>query len=300
MRPDRSILVLALPALAFFAVFSYGPMVGAIVAFKDFNVVEGIFGSPWNGLENFRFFFESGNAGRVIRNTLILNALFIGGTITAGMAMAVMINEIRFRLLKRTAQSVIFLPYFISPIVISVMLQAFLSGFGGSGGVVNNMLGGLGISPVSWYTEPGAWPWILTIVKIWQLAGYTSIIYLAAMTAIPPDVYEAAVLDGASRWKIALRVTVPLIMPVTVILLILQVGRIFMGDFGTIYAIIGDNGTLFPTTDVIDTYVFRALRTSGNLGMTAAVGLFQSVVGFILIAATALIARRVSRKSGGF
>lgn len=300
MRPDRSILVLALPALAFFAVFSYGPMVGAIVAFKDFNVVEGIFGSPWNGLENFRFFFESGNAGRVIRNTLVLNALFIGGTIIAGMAMAVMINEIRFRLLKRAAQSVIFLPYFISPIVISVMLQAFLSGFGGSGGVVNNMLGGLGISPVSWYTEPGAWPWILTIVKIWQLAGYTSIIYLAAMTAIPPDVYEAAVLDGASRWKIALRVTVPLIMPVTVILLILQVGRIFMGDFGTIYAIIGDNGTLFPTTDVIDTYVFRALRTSGDLGMTAAVGLFQSVVGFILIAATALIARRVSRKSGGF
>ncbi|UFU06807.1 ABC transporter permease [Ruania halotolerans] len=299
MRSDKSILILAVPALAFFAVFSYGPMVGVIVAFKDFSIVDGIIGSPWNGLENFRFFFESGNASRVVRNTLMLNALFIGGTLISGMALAIMINEVRLRLLKRTAQSVVFLPYFISPIVISVMLQAFLSGFGGSGGMVNGLLDGFGISPVSWYTEPGAWPWILTVVKIWQMAGYTSIIYLAAMTAIPTDVYEAAVLDGASRWKIALRVTMPLILPVTVILLVLQIGRIFMGDFGTIYAIIGDNGTLFETTDVIDTFVFRALRTSGDLGMTAAVGLFQSVVGFVLIAATALIARRISRKSGG-
>ncbi|QOR72534.1 sugar ABC transporter permease [Ruania alkalisoli] len=274
-------------------------MVGVIVAFKDFSIVDGILGSPWNGLENFRFFFESGNAARVVRNTLMLNALFIGGTLISGMALAIMINEVRLRLLKRTAQSVVFLPYFISPIVISVMLQAFLSGFGGSGGMVNGLLDGFGISPVSWYTEPGAWPWILTVVKIWQMAGYTSIIYLAAMTAIPTDVYEAAVLDGASRWKIAVRVTMPLILPVTVILLVLQIGRIFMGDFGTIYAIIGDNGTLFETTDVIDTFVFRALRTSGDLGMTAAVGLFQSVVGFVLIATTALIARRISRKSGG-
>ncbi|UFU03231.1 ABC transporter permease subunit [Ruania suaedae] len=288
-----------MPALAFFAVFSYGPMVGVIVAFKDFSIVDGIIGSPWNGLENFRFFFESGNAARVVRNTLMLNALFIAGTLISGMALAIMINEVRLRLLKRTAQSVVFLPYFISPIVISVMLQAFLSGFGGSGGMVNGLLDGFGISPVSWYTEPGAWPWILTVVKIWQMAGYTSIIYLAAMTAIPTDVYEAAVLDGASRWKIALRVTMPLILPVTVILLVLQIGRIFMGDFGTIYAIIGDNGTLFETTDVIDTFVFRALRTSGDLGMTAAVGLFQSVVGFVLIATTALIARRIARKSGG-
>ncbi|PZF80037.1 ABC transporter permease subunit, partial [Jiangella anatolica] len=168
------------------------------------------------------------------------------------------------------------------------------------GGLVNEVFGVFSLPSVSWYSEPGPWPWILTIVKVWQLAGYYSVIYLAAITAVPEEVYEAGVIDGASRAQMAWRITLPFLVPVTVILIMLSIGRIFFGDFGTIYAIIQDNGILFPTTDVIDTYVFRSLRTSGDFGMTAAVGLFQSIVGFVLIAAAALFTRRYSRESSLF
>lgn len=297
---DRTLWLLAVPGVLFFLVFSYAPMLGIVVAFKDFNVTEGILGSPWNGLENFRFFFTSGNAGRVLFNTLFLNVLFIAVTTFCSVWLAILINEIRLRRVKRTLQSVVFLPYFISPIVISIMLQGFLAGIGGQGGVVDDWLGLFNLPSISWYSEPGVWPWVLTVLKIWQLSGYLSIIYLAAITAIPDDVYEAARIDGASSAKIARRITLPLLVPTMIVLLLLSVGRIFYGDFGTIYAIIGDNGTLFPTTDVIDTFVFRALRTSGDLGMTAAVGLFQSVVGFVLVIAATAIIRRYSRESTFF
>lgn len=294
---DRSLLVLAIPAVVFFAVFSYGPLAGLVVAFKDFNVREGVFGSPWNGLENFRFFFESGNAARIIGNTIFLNVLFIAATMLTAVVLAIAINEIRHRMLRRFLQSSVFLPYFISPIVISVMLQAFLAGVGGQGGLVNEVFNVFSLPSISWYQEPGPWPWILTVVKVWQLAGYFSIIYLAAITAVPDEVYEAGVLDGASRAQMALRITLPYLLPVSIILLMLSIGRIFFGDFATIYAIVQDNGILFPTTDVIDTYVFRSLRTSGDFGMTAAVGLFQSLVGFILVAGAALLIRRFARES---
>lgn len=295
-----SLWVLAVPAVIFFGVFSYAPLVGLQVAFKDFSITKGIFGSPWNGLENFRFFFESGNAGRIITNTLLLNTLFIVATIVTAIALALWINEIARKPLRRFVQSAVFLPYFISPIVISIMLQAFLSGVGGQGGIVNQVLNVFALPTVAWYSEPGPWPYILTVVKVWQLAGYYSVIYLAAITAIPEELYEAAVLDGATRGQIALRVTLPFLVPVTVILVMLSVGRIFFGDFGTIYAIVGDNGVLYPTTDVIDTYVFRSLRTSGDFGMTAAIGLFQSLVGFVLVASAALISRRITRETSLF
>jgi putative aldouronate transport system permease protein len=300
LHRDNTLWILAIPAVIFFFVFSYAPLVGLVVAFKDYNIRDGIFGSPWNGLENFRFFFESGNAGRIIGNTIFLNVLFITATIVVAILMAIAINEIRHTMLRKFVQSSVFLPYFISPIVISIILQAFLAGVGGQGGVVNDMLNVFSIPSVNWYSEPGPWPVILTIVKVWQLAGYYSVIYLAAITAIPEEVYEAGMLDGASRGQMAFRITLPYLVPVTVILVMLSVGRIFFGDFGTIYAIIGDNGVLYPTTDVIDTYVFRALRTAGDFGMTAAIGLFQSVVGFVLVAGAALLARRITRETSLF
>jgi putative aldouronate transport system permease protein len=290
-----SILFLAVPATLFFAIFSYAPLAGLVVAFKDFSITRGVFGSPWAGLQNFRFFFASGNAARIITNTLFLNTLFIAATMVTGLALAIMLNEIGNRYFKRLLQSSVFLPYFISPVVVSIMLQGLLSGVGGEGGAVDRLLNVFALPQVSWYSEPGAWPWILTIVKVWQLAGYMSVIYLAAITAIPGEVYEAATIDGCSRWRMALRVTVPLLKPTTVVLLMLSVGRIFFGDFATIYAIIGDNGTLYRTTDVIDTYVFRSLRQSGDLGMTAAIGLSQSIVGLILVLTATTIARRYGR-----
>jgi putative aldouronate transport system permease protein len=297
LNRDRTLWVLAVPGVIFFLVFSYAPLVGLVVAFKKFSIYKGIFGSPWNGLDNFRFFFQSGNAGRIIWNTVFLNVLFITSTIIVAIVLAIAINEVRLSMLRRFVQSSVFLPYFISPIVISIILQAFLAGVGGQGGIVNGALNAFSLPSVAWYSEPGPWPAILTVVKVWQLAGYYSVIYLAAITSIPEEVYEAGMLDGASRGQMALRLTLPYLMPVTVVLVMLSVGRIFFGDFGTIYAIIGDNGVLYPTTDVIDTYVFRALRTSGDFGMTAAIGLFQSVVGFILVAGAALVTRRITRET---
>ena len=294
---DYGLLILAAPAVILLIVFAYGPMAGLVVAFQDFNIADGIFGSPWAGFQNFEFFFTSGNAGRILWNTLFLNILFLAATLGTGILLALMLNEIRGRVTKRFFQSVIFIPYFVSPIVVSIFLQAFLAGPGGRGGLVNDFFDVFGLPSVSWYTEPGPWPWILTIVKVWQLGGYMSVIFLAAITAIPEEVYEAGMIDGASRAQMALRITAPLLKPTAAILLVLGVGRIFYGDFGTIYAIVGDNGTLFSTTDVIDTYVFRALRTFGDFGTTAAIGLFQSVVGFALVVVATLVQRRYAKET---
>lgn len=296
-RSDYGLVILAAPAVILLLIFAYGPMAGLVVAFQDFNVADGIFSSPWAGFENFEFFFTSGHAARILRNTLLLNVLFLAATLGAGILLALMLNEIRGRVTKRFFQSVIFVPYFVSPIVVSIFLHAFLAGPGGRGGLVNDMLSIVGIPNVMWYTEPGPWPWILTLVKIWQLGGYMSVIFLAAITAIPDEVYEAGVIDGASRAQMALRITTPLLKPTAAILLVLGVGRIFYGDFATIYAIVGDNGTLFPTTDVIDTYVFRALRTRGDFGTTAAIGLFQSVVGFLLVVVATTVQRRYAKET---
>lgn len=291
------LLLLALPGVVWFLIFAYAPMAGLIVAFKDFNVSQGIFGSAWAGLNNFKYFFASGDAPRIVFNTLFLNVLFLGASMLAGLLIALMLNEIRGQLYRRFMQSTIFFPYFVSPIVISIMLQVVLSGVGGRGGLLNDMLSVVQFPQVSWYTEPGAWPWILTIVKVWQLGGYTSVIFLAAITSIPEEVYEAASLDGAGRARMALSITTPLLLPTVGILIVLGVGRIFFGDFATIYAIVGDNGTLFPSTDVIDTYVFRSLRTIGDFGTTAAIGLFQSVIGFVFVTAAVLVQRRIDKES---
>jgi putative aldouronate transport system permease protein len=296
-RGTLGLLLLAVPGVVWFLVFAYAPMVGLVVAFKDFNISQGIFGSAWNGLDNFKYFLASGDAPRIVINTVVLNTLFLGASLAAGLLLALMLNEIRGHFYRRFMQSTIFFPYFVSPIIIAIMLQVVLSGVGGRGGLVNNLLSVVDLPQVNWYTEPGAWPWILTFVKVWQLGGYTSVIFLAAITSIPEEVYEAAALDGASRARMALSVTTPLLLPTVGILIVLGIGRIFFGDFATIYAIVGDNGTLFPTTDVIDTYVFRSLRTIGDFGTTAAIGLFQSVVGFVFVTAAVLVQRRVDRES---
>jgi putative aldouronate transport system permease protein len=294
---SAALLLLALPGIVWFVVFAYGPMAGLVVAFKDFNIRDGIFGSPWNGFANFRYFLSSGDAFTIVANTLILNALFLGASLFAGLLLALMLNEIRGQFYRRFLQSTIFFPYFVSPIVISLMLQAILSGVGGRGGMVNDLLNVFDMPQIAWYTTPGAWPWILTLVKVWQLGGYTSVIFLAAITSISEEVYEAAAIDGASRARMAISITTPLLLPTMGILIVLGVGRIFFGDFATIYAIVQDNGILFPTTDVIDTYVFRSLRTIGNFGTTAAIGLFQSVVGFIFVTVAVLVQRRFQKES---
>jgi len=295
-RHDISLYLMAVPGIAFFVLFAYIPMAGIVVAFKNFNPVQGIIHSPWDGLQNFDFLFSSGELQHVLWNTVFLNFLFITATTVCAMAFAILFNEIHIRVFKRVAQSVILLPYFMSWMVVSLMLQELFSGVAGEGSLVNGLFG----VSLQWYQDPTPWPWILTAVKVWQGAGYLSIIYLAAITGISDDVYEAAMIDGASRARMAWRITLPLLMPTTFILLILSIGRIFYGDFGMIYGIVGDNGSLFPTTDVIDTFVFRALRDSGDFGGAAAAGLFQSVCGFLLVVAANWIARRRAPESAIF
>ena len=199
-RGSWLLLLLAVPGIVWFVIFAYGPMAGLVVAFKNFNIRDGIFNSPWNGIDNFTYFLASGDAPRIVLNTLFLNTLFLSASLITGLLLALMLNEIRIRLFKRFMQSTIFFPYFVSPIVISIILQVLLAGVGGRGGTINDALSVFNLPQVTWYTTPGPWPWILTIVKIWQIGGYTSIIFLAAITSIP---------GRSHRWNVLPRMISP-------------------------------------------------------------------------------------------
>lgn len=289
--------VMAIPGLLFFLVFSYLPMYGIIIAFKNFNISKGVLGSDWVGFKNFEFFFTSNQLYTVIRNTLGLNVLFIFFTTVFAIAIALFLNEIRLKWFKRISQSLIFFPYFMSWIVVGMIVESFL---GGQNPTVNEWFQSWGLPEVNWYYEASIWPGILTVIKVWQGAGYLSIIYLAAITGISEDLYEAARIDGASKLQIMFRITLPLLVPTISILTLLAVGKIFNGDFAMIYAIVGDNSLLFSTTDVIDTYVFRSMRVLNDFGMSSAVGLFQSVMGFTFVISVNWLVRRTSKESALF
>ncbi|MEK3796629.1 ABC transporter permease subunit [Paenibacillus sp. FSL R7-0204] len=289
--------VMAVPGLLFFLVFSYFPIYGIMIAFKDYDFVKGITGSDWVGFRNFDYFFTSDDFWTILRNTLLLNVLFIVFTTAAAVLIALMFNEIRNKVFKRISQSLIFLPYFMSWIVIGMIVQSL---FGGEEPMINVWLQNIGMEPVNWMFESSLWPYILTVIRVWQGAGYLSIIFLAAITGISEDLYEAARIDGASKLQIVTRITLPLLVPTIMIMTLLAVGKIFNGDFAMIYAIIGDNSMLYPTTDVIDTFVFRSMRQLHDFGMSSAVGLFQSIMGLIFVIAANWVTRRVSKESALF
>jgi len=293
---NRALYYMALPGLLYFFVFCYLPMLGVIIAFKNYNFTDGIFGSPWAGFANFEFFFTSPDLFRVTYNTLFLNGLFITVGTTVAVAIAVLLNEIRSKYGARTFQTVIFFPYFISWIVVSLFLGTFLAY---EKGIINKLLTGFGLERVDFMNSPELWPAILVIVYLWKTTGYGVIIYLAAIAGVNPEYYEAARIDGASRLQQILRILLPQLRPTILVLLILAVGRIFYGDFGMIYALVGDNGQLYSTTDVIDTYVFRSMRTLGDMGMTSAVGLYQSFMGLIMVLITNWISKKLSDDNKG-
>lgn len=294
---NRYLYLLAVPGLVFLAVFAYIPMAGHLIAFKDYSVLDGIWRSPWNGLENLEFFFAGPDWLRVTFNTLYLNSLFIVFGLLFAVLIAIFLNEVRFSAVKRVSQSVIFLPYFISWMAVNMMVFSLLNA---TDGLVNRVIESLGGEGITWYTRPQHWRFILTAIYVWKQAGYYSIIFLAAITSISPEYYEVAMIDGASRIQRILHITIPLILPTIVILALLAVGRVFYGDFGMIYGIVGDNGSLLPTTDVIDTYSFRALRQLGNFGMASAVVIYQSIMGMIAIIGFNAIVKRIDPDSGLF
>lgn len=280
---------MALPGLAFFAVFSYYPLIWLQIAFKDFNVQDGIWGSPWCGIKNFKFFFESQYFPRITFNTIWINFWNIAVGTFMAVLLAILLDQLRCGIAKKACQSAIFLPYFLSWVVIGAFLYNLL---GESYGTVNTFLASIGLDPIPWYSNAGLWRPILVTVNTWQGVGYNVIIYLSAITAIDAELYEAAQIDGANRFQQMKSITLPLLIPTIIILTLMAIGRIFYGNFGMIYALVGDNGLLYKTTDVIDTYVYRAMRSNGTYGMATAVTLYQSVIGFIVV----LLANKAARR----
>ncbi len=294
---NKYLYLLALPGMIFFLIFNYAPMFGIIIAFKDYSIGKGILGSTWCGLANFKFFFTSGHAARVTLNTLYLNGLFIFlGTIFQSL-IAILLNEIRCVPYKKLTQSLMFLPYFMSWVVVGVIS---LSLFDTQTGMINTLLKNMGLRPVSWYTTPEVWRPLLVLFYTWKWTGYGAVIYLAVISGIDDAYYEAAVIDGAGKWAQIRNITIPMLIPTVIVLVLLAIGRIFYGDFGMIYGLIGDNGMLFRTTDVIDTYVYRALRQLGDFGMSTAVGLYQSVLGFVIVSISNHLARRFREEGALF
>lgn len=290
-------LALSLPTLLHIFIFCYIPMFGIIIAFKFFRFDLGIFKSPWVGLKNFTFFFTSQDAWRVTRNTIGLNFLFIVGGLVCSVIFALMMFELKKRVFIKTYQTISILPSFISWVVVGYMTYAVLEP---TKGLLNNVLLIFGVDKIQWYSEPGYWPLILLITSLWHGVGYGSIIYFAGLMGIDTEYFEASALDGATKLQQIRYISLPFISPLITILTILAIGRIFRSDFGLFFNVTRNLGVLYPTTDVIDTYVYRALMSIGDIGMSAAVGLFQSIVGFILILFTNYIVRRIEPENSLF
>lgn len=277
---NRFLYLMLIPAIVYIVVFSYLPMAGIVIAFKKFNYVKGVFGSDWVGLNNFKFLFSSNKLWFLTRNTLLYNLAFIFLGIFVQVAFAVMINEVRIRRYKRVFQSFIFLPYFISWVVVAAMVQATL---GYEYGMVNRLLEALGMQRLNLYESANPWPVLLVLIYLWKSTGYGSIVYMASITGISQELYEAAAIDGANLWQRIRHVTLPGLKPTIIIMFLLALGQVFRGDFGLFYQMVGNNALLLPKTDILDLYVYRALASTSDLGMASAAGFYQSLLCFITI-----------------
>jgi len=296
-KDNFSFFLMSAPAVILVLIFSYIPMFGIVLAFKNYKYNKGILGSDWIGFKNFEFFFKSNDAMRITVNTLYLNFLFIIIGIIIAVAVALLLYEVKRRAAVKFFQTTMIFPHFLSMVVVAYVVYAFLNP---SFGFVNNLLRNMGQNEISWYSKPGYWPFILILVNVWKHFGMDSVVYYAALMGIDNEYFEAAEIDGANRLQQVWYISLPSIVPIIVILSILAVGRIFRADFGLFYQVTMDSGALYATTDVIDTYVFRALRQLNDVGMSSAVGLFQSIVGFVLVLITNGIVKRIDSNNALF
>ncbi len=290
--------VMMAPGLFMIALLFYAPMVGIILAFKDFNPVDGIFKSPWMDpwYKNFEFFFKSDTVKTVTFNTLFYNMLELVLVTVCAMALAILLNELKGKVSSTIYKGAILLPTFLSWIVIQYILFSLLSV---DRGIVNHVLG----QEIYWYSEPKYWRFFMPLAYVWKNIGYYSVLYMAAIAGINTDYLEAAQLDGAGKWQQIKNITLPLIRPTMIVLILLWVGKFFNGGFGdwnAFYTLPNNSGALYQATDVIDTYVYRALKSLGDYGMSTAAGLYQSVVGFILILASNLVIKKIEPDSALF
>ena len=285
---NLSLFAMALPGLAMLFVFNYMPMFGLVIAFKDYRFARGIFGSDWVGFRNFRFIFGVGMGWRIVGNTVFYNLIFVFSGLGGALLLALLVNEIHQHRLSRVYQAMAFLPHFVGWVVVGIFANLFLRT---DGGLVNKTLITLGIEKVNFYRSSQYWPFIMAIVNLWKGIGFGSITYLTGILGISDEYYEAAQIDGANRWQQMWFITLPLLLPLIITVTLLQLGGIFRGNLEMFQQMVGNNPLLYPTTDIIDTFVFRSLLNLGNLGMSGAASLFQSVVGLVMIMATNCLVR---------
>ncbi|MCJ8013045.1 ABC transporter permease subunit [Paenibacillus sp. KQZ6P-2] len=299
---NKVMLFMVLPGAIWFFFFSYLPLAGTVVAFKEYRFNRdgfwaSITSSKWVGWDNFKFLFSTNDAYTITRNTLLYNIAFIFLGLILSVAMAILLSELVNKKMAKIYQTGMFLPYFLSWVIVGYFAFSFLSM---DRGLFNQILGWFGVEPISWYSEPKYWPFILIFVSMWKSVGYNSVVYLASIMGIDKSLYEAAMIDGASKWQRIRHITIPMLSPIITIMTLLAVGRIFYADFGLFYQVPRDSGTLYSVTNVIDTYVYRGLKTTGEIGMSAAAGLYQSVVGFVLVMVSNFIVRKIDKDSALF
>ena len=287
---NLALFAMAAPGLLYLLINNYIPMFGIFIAFKQIDYAKGIFGSDWCGFDNFKFLFQTKDAWIMVRNTVLYNLTFILlGTIFA-VFIAILMSEITKYFCSKLFQAGLILPNLVSMVIVAYLVYAFLNP---ETGLVNNaILSAMGKDPVNWYTSPGYWPVILVLVQMWKSAGYSSIVYIASISGIDKGLYEAARLDGAGKLQQVFKITLPQLKPTIIMMVLMSLGRLFSSDFGLFYQVPMNSGALFDVTQTIDTYVYRGLMTYGNIGMSSAAGLFQSVIGFALV----MVANAIVRK----
>ena len=259
--------MMALPGIVLMLIFKYLPLGGIVLAFKRFNVRQGIFGSEFVGWNNFKFLFLSSDAWVITRNTLLYNLAFIALDVVFAVTFAIILNELLHKKRAKLFQSIYIAPYFLSWVAVSFVAYAFLSV---DNGLLNRLLISFGKDPVSWYAESKWWPIIIIVFEVWKTVGYSTVMYMGALTGIPNDYYEAALVDGATKWQQIRHITIPCLRTMMLVLVTLAIGRIFFSDFGLFYQLPRNSGSLFSVTNVIDTYIYRALKETGDIGMSAA------------------------------
>ena len=298
---DTELTLLGLPAAIWYAVFCYLPMFGLIIAFKNFKITPGrgflysLFHSDWAGFDNFKFFLTSNTFTMLLRNTLLYNILFIVLNIVIPVTLAVLINQIYSRIASKAYQTMMFFPYFMSWVVASYFLDAFLNQ---DNGLINSIMRNAGKEPIQWYMSAGVWPFILIFMYLWKSTGYNMVIYLSSISGIDTTLYEAAVMDGANKRQQVWHITLPCLKSVIIMMFILNVGKVFYSDFGLFFQLSqGASGSIFKTTATIDTYVYNALQSSTPIGMTSAATFFQSVACCITILLANAIVKKIDEDS---
>lgn len=290
--------LMMLPGFLYVVINNYIPMAGIVIAFKRYNALQGIWKSPFCGFKNFEFLFRTSDAWLITRNTILYNLAFIVlGTVLA-IAVAILLSEIQSKAAKQLYQTVLLIPFLISMVVVSFLAFAFLSS--ANGFLNKSVLPLFGMGPIDWYNQPKYWPFILVFIRLWKSLGYNTILYYATICGIDRSLYEAAIVDGANRWKQVWHVTIPCLKSTIIILTLMSIGNIFRSDFGLFYQVPMNSGPLQNVTNTIDTYVFRGLMQTNNIGMSSAAGVYQSVVGFVLVLTANLVVNRLDSDSALF